>query len=131
MSDPSKVFDRVTALISNGRAGLGHHLGGCGAAPAVGAAGVARATAEVELTEFSIRGELAVPVGQVSLRVTDQGTVAHNLAVVDGPSNPDFNPGESSALNLGDLSSGTDRLLCTVPGHEAAKHARLSDGRGG
>ena len=35
--------------------------------------------AEIELTEFSISGDLAVPEGPVTLRVTNAGNIAHNL----------------------------------------------------
>lgn len=121
MSDSSKVFDRVTVLISIvGVLVLATTLVVAARGPAAGAAGADGTTVDVDLAEFSIRGELAVPVGQVSLRVTDSGTVAHNLSLVDGPSTPDLNAGQSSTLNLGELAAGTYELLCTIPGHETS-----------
>lgn len=121
MSDSSKVIDRLTVLISIvGVLVLATALVVAVRGPAVSATGIERTAAEVELTEFSIGGQLAVPVGQVSLRVNNNGTVAHNLTVVDGPSTPDLNSGQSSTLNLGELAAGTYQLLCTIPGHESS-----------
>jgi FtsP/CotA-like multicopper oxidase with cupredoxin domain/plastocyanin len=115
------VFDRVTVLIAViGVLVLATTLVVAVRGPGATAAGVERTTAEVNLTEFSISGELAVPVGQVSLRVTNSGTVAHNLSLVDGPSTPDLSPGDNSTLNLGELSAGTYQLLCKIPGHESS-----------
>jgi FtsP/CotA-like multicopper oxidase with cupredoxin domain len=80
-------------------------------------AGVESTSIDVELSEFAVTGDLTAPVGQVALRVTNVGNVAHNLSLKDGPSTLDLNSGESSTLNLGELAAGTYELLCTVPGH--------------
>jgi FtsP/CotA-like multicopper oxidase with cupredoxin domain len=88
--------------------------------PQAGAAVAGRTEAEIELSEFSITGDLVVPVGEVSLRVTNVGTAAHNLTMTDGPATPDLNTGETSVLNLGALEAGIYELVCTIPGHESA-----------
>ena len=38
---------------------------------------------DVSLSEFSIDGDLTVPAGAVSLDVTNDGTMEHNVALVD------------------------------------------------
>ena len=86
----------------------------------------------MSLTEFAITGDLAVPPGLVSLRVTNDGSIPHNLSLVDGPSTPDLSPGDTTTLNLGELDAGTYALLCRVPGHESSgMTAALTVGDGG
>lgn len=85
-----------------------------------------RSTVDVRLDEFSIDGELEVPTGEVTLHVTNEGLVPHNLALRNGPSTPDLEAGESHDLELGGLARGTYELICTIPGHEeAGMHAPL------
>jgi len=118
MSDSFKVFDRVTVVVSI----MGVLVMATALVTAVrgstASAGGQGTVAEVELTEFSISGDLTVPVGQVALRVTNNGSVARNLSLVDGFSTPNPNPAASSTINLGEMVAGIYRLLCTVPGHE-------------
>ena len=121
MKDSSKVFDRITMMISGiGILVMAAVLILVVRGPSARAVDVDGAVAEIELTEFSISGDLAVPEGAVTLRVTNGGTIAHNLSLVDGPSTPDLNPGESVNLNLGDMAAGQYQLICHVPGHESA-----------
>lgn len=83
-------------------------------------------TIDVRLDEFSIDGELEVPTGDVTLHVTNEGLVPHNLALRFGPSTPDLAAGASHDLELGELAGGTYQLICTIPGHEeAGMHAAL------
>lgn len=39
--------------------------------------------------------------------MTNDGSISHNLSLVDGPSTPDVNPGDSTTLKLGELEAGT------------------------
>ncbi|MEQ8841376.1 MAG: multicopper oxidase domain-containing protein [Acidimicrobiales bacterium] len=71
----------------------------------------------IDLTEFAIRGDLAVPEGHVVLDVLNQGAAPHNLRLADGPITADLNAGDGTFLDLGELSPGTYELLCELPGH--------------
>jgi uncharacterized cupredoxin-like copper-binding protein len=120
VKDSSKMFDRITLLASAiGVLIMAAVLTLVIRGPA--AAGAAETSfAAIELAEFSISGDLAVPEGPVTLRVANAGTIAHNLSLVGGPSTSDLNPGESATLNLGDMAAGQYQLICHVPGHESA-----------
>lgn len=129
----ARVIDRVTFLAS--AVGLLVALAVvvvAWRAPATATAASPGSVVEVELTEFTIRGDLTVPAGAVVLNVTNRGSVAHNLGLVGGPSTPDIAPGESARLDLGELADGAYDLICAVPGHkEAGMHATLTVGEGG
>lgn len=74
--------------------------------------------AEASLAEFTITGRLNVPEGPVSVTVTNQGSIEHNLAVRELTlSTRDLEPGSSAELDLGQLTAGTYELYCTLPGH--------------
>jgi manganese oxidase len=74
---------------------------------------------DVSLTEFAIDGQLTVPPGPVTLRVTNDGTMQHDLAVDGlGVATPMLAAGESHELALGALEEGTYELICTVAGHK-------------
>ena len=121
MSDSSKAIDRVTVLAGViGVLVMAATLVVAVRGPQAGAETTVRTEAQIDLSEFSITGDLVVPVGEVSLRVTNRGTVAHNLTVTDGPATPDLNSGESSVLNLGALEAGVYELICAIPGHESS-----------
>ncbi len=121
MNDSSKVFDRVTMVVAAiGVLVMAAIFVLVIRGPSASGAGIERTVAEIELKEFVISGDLAVPEGAVSLRVTNVGSVAHNLTVVGGPSTPDLNAGESATLNLGDMTAGEYQLICAIPGHESS-----------
>jgi uncharacterized cupredoxin-like copper-binding protein len=121
MNDASKVFDRVTLLVAfAGVLVTAAILVIVVRGPSASGAGVERAVAEIQLTEFSISGDLALPEGPVTLNVKNEGNVAHNLTVVGGPSTPDLNAGESATLNLGDMAAGAYQVICAIPGHESS-----------
>ncbi|MDP3984865.1 MAG: multicopper oxidase domain-containing protein [Acidimicrobiia bacterium] len=132
MSDSSKVFDRVTVLVST----IGVVLMATMFVLVVGRPGVSggepsRTLPEVELSEFAITGDLTVPVGEMAVRVTNAGSVPHNFTVEGGPATSELNPGEATTLNLGELAAGSYRLFCSVPGHQAAgMEATLTVGDG-
>lgn len=78
-------------------------------------------TIDVSLTEFAITGDLTAPAGEVSLNVTNGGTMDHNLAEVDLDVRTAMLPaGQSATLDLGDLAPGTYTLICEVPGHASS-----------
>ena len=121
MTDSSKVFDRITLLAAAiGVLVMAAILVLVVRGPSAAGAGVDGTGAEIDLTEFSISGDLAVPEGAVTLRVTNMGSIAHNLTLLDGPGTPDLNAGESAILNLGDTVAGQYQLICAIPGHESS-----------
>ena len=71
----------------------------------------------IDLSEFAIRGDLAVPEGHVVLDVLNQGAAPHNLRLTNGPITADLDSGEGSLLDLGELSPGTYEMFCEIPGH--------------
>jgi uncharacterized cupredoxin-like copper-binding protein len=81
----------------------------------------ASTTVDVTLTEFSIDGQLTAPAGDVTLNVTNVGSVEHNLVVRElGTKTPMLAAGGSATLSLGDLPAGTYQLYCEVAGHESS-----------
>lgn len=134
MNDSSKVFDRLIIFLCV----IGVLVMATTFVVAIrgpsASAEVSRSTVDLSLTEFAISGNLSVPMGSLSLRVTNNGSVAHNLRVENGPATADLNAGDSATLNLGEMPAGTYRLLCSIPGHESAGMSALltvGDGAGG
>jgi len=79
----------------------------------------AATTVDVSLSEFKISGTLTAPAGEVSLKVTNAGTVQHNLSVEGtGAATKMLNPGETETLALGTLAEGSYKVICAVPGHQ-------------
>ncbi len=100
--------------------------------PAATSSEGASAPIEVELIDFAISGSLQAPAGEVQIRATNKGSQIHNLTLEGGSATPDLASGESSVLNLGDLTAGSYRLFCSIPGHkEAGMVANLVVGEGG
>jgi plastocyanin len=80
----------------------------------------------VSLSEFSISGDLEFAPGPVLLHVANDGSQVHNLTLEGGPSSPDLSGGESSTVELGDLSAGSYVIFCSIAGHrEAGMEATL------
>ena len=75
----------------------------------------------VSLSEFAITpATVNVPAGG-SLHVTNDGTAAHNLSVVDADiKTPDIAAGDAAELDLSSLEPGTYQLWCEIPGHADA-----------
>jgi FtsP/CotA-like multicopper oxidase with cupredoxin domain len=73
---------------------------------------VAIAMSEFKFTPSSV----TVPVGG-SLQITNDGTMAHNLAIEGGPATTDVAPGGSRTLDLSSLPAGTYAFICTIAGH--------------
>ena len=76
----------------------------------------------VTLAEFTITpSTINVAEGEVTLEVTNGGTMVHNLQVVElDVITPDLQPGGTATLELGELSPGSYTVVCTIPGHEAS-----------
>ena len=75
---------------------------------------------DVFLSEFAIEGELLAASSDVVLNVINDGQVPHNLALRDGTTTPELQPGDSFELALEDMAVGDFEVVCTIPGHEAA-----------
>ena len=71
----------------------------------------------IDLTEFAVDGDLAVPEGRVVLDVLNRGAAPHNLRLAGGPITQDLNAGEGALLDLGELGPGSYELFCEIPGH--------------
>ena len=76
--------------------------------------------ASIELSEFTITGDLTIDPGVVTITVSNNGTMVHNLVFEDGPRSVDLNPGETVTLEVGELASGTYTIFCDIPGHREA-----------
>jgi manganese oxidase len=75
----------------------------------------------VALSEFALTpAAVSVPAG-ASLKVTNNGTVAHNLSI-EGTDlkTADLAGGESETLDLSSLEPGEYQIICTIPGHSDA-----------
>ena len=90
-------------------------------AGASGSGGGGATTIDVSLSEFAIDGNLTAPPGDVTLAVTNAGTMQHNLVVEPlGEQTPMLNGGDTASLALGTVEAGEYRLFCNVPGHAAS-----------
>lgn len=78
-------------------------------------------TLDINLEEFSISGDLVAPAGNVTLLVHNNGSMEHNLAVRElGVISPNFGPGGTISMDLGELPAGEYELYCEIAGHEGA-----------
>jgi FtsP/CotA-like multicopper oxidase with cupredoxin domain len=88
--------------------------------------GDAAITADIELSEWAVTGDLEVAPGDLTITVTNAGTMAHNLVFENGPGSADLNAGETVTLEAGSLEPGTYTIFCDIAGHRAAgMEARL------
>lgn len=102
----------VVGLLQDDNGGAG---GGGGGAPA------APSTVDVSLTEFAIDGNLTAAAGDVTLDVTNDGAIEHDLAVREsGERTPILSSGQSATLSLDSLAPGAYELYCAIPGHAEA-----------
>lgn len=76
---------------------------------------------DVVLTEFAISpANIVVAPGPVTLRVVNNGSMAHNFALPDlDIRTAMLNSGESETLEF-DAVEGTYKTVCEVPGHEGS-----------
>jgi manganese oxidase len=82
---------------------------------------------DIELSEYKIGGNLEAAPGEVTLNITNKGSVEHNLVMADGPRTAAIGAGASTTLELGTLTAGTYKLFCDIPGHaDSGMRATLS-----
>lgn len=88
------------------------------AAPTAFDASAARAGVDVSLREMSIQpAKIAVPAGShLVLRVTNNGTIHHDLRLSSGKQTAMLAPGQTATLDVGTVSASL-KGWCTVPGH--------------
>lgn len=86
-----------------------------------GEAATMSTTLNISLQEFSITGELVAPAGEVSLLISNKGSMVHNVVSddLDKKSN-DVGAGGTTSLSLGVLSPGTYEIYCDIPGHKTS-----------
>jgi manganese oxidase len=71
----------------------------------------------VAMSEFEFSpSSVTLPLGG-SLQLTNDGTMAHNLAIEGGPASRDIASGQTQTLDLSSLEPGTYQFSCTIPGH--------------
>ena len=77
---------------------------------------------DIELTEWQIGPVINdIPAGPVEIRVTNNGSMVHNLSIPSlGAKTGDLQPGESETLDLGTVVDGQLDLLCEIAGHAAS-----------
>ncbi|HSM44561.1 MAG TPA: multicopper oxidase domain-containing protein, partial [Acidimicrobiia bacterium] len=111
------LFAVLTALL----AAVAAFRGGEAPAAATGSPSESGAvTANIELSEWSITGDLEVPAGDLTITLSNTGSMAHNLVFENGPRSPDLNAGETVTVEVGHLEPGTYTIFCDIPGHQAA-----------
>jgi plastocyanin len=93
------------------------------------------APVEVALTEFAISpAAVTVPKGG-SLNVTNNGTMPHNVTILDtAVKTADLGAGESAPLDVSSLDPGQYEIFCAIPGHKDSGMTgtlTITDGSGG
>lgn len=87
--------------------------------PTVSQPGAAQ-TVQVTEKEFKITVSSSAPkAGPVTFEIKNTGQLAHNLAIVGGPTSKLIPPGGTGKLTA-TLKPGTVELYCAVPGHKQA-----------
>ncbi|GMU39712.1 MAG: hypothetical protein AMXMBFR23_05780 [Chloroflexota bacterium] len=86
-------------------------------------------SADVLLGELYIKpGVITAPEGApLTLNVTNEGVLDHDLQIEGGPATAMLKPGTAEALDASGLAAGEYVLFCSVPGHrEGGMTARLT-----
>ena len=85
-------------------------------------AAVTTTAVDVNLTEFAMTPNmLDVPPGDVTIRVTNSGNVAHNFSIPErNLTTRDLQPGEAQTITLKNATTGELPFLCTIPGQSAS-----------
>jgi len=126
--DSSKTFDRAVLIMAFFAAvtAVLAVIAAVRAGDAAAETGVDRVTADIELSEWLIAGDLEVPPADFTIELSNAGSMTHNLVFENGPRSSDLNPGDITTLHLGELEPGTYTIFCDIPGHRAAgMEARL------
>lgn len=71
----------------------------------------------ISLDEYTITGELESAPGNIVLDLSNDGGSVHNVVLRGTARSRDLRPGETQALELGNLGSGTYELICDLPSH--------------
>ncbi len=86
-----------------------------------GSDGPIDSTLNLSVQEFSITGDLVAPSGEITLVISNGGSMAHNVAVRElGIVSNNVGSGGTVELFLGDLPPGEYTLFCDIAGHEAS-----------
>ena len=106
----------VIALVFGGYALAGAPSNSGGSQNASSAAG---AVVDIGLSEFKMTPEMiTVPPGDITIRVTNNGTIAHNFSVPDRQLHTrDLQPGESQTITVKNATAGELDYQCTIPAH--------------
>lgn len=114
----------VIALVFGGYAiarapDSGGSSGGSSGASSGSSASPSAAVVDINLSEFKMTPAMAtVPPGDVTVRVTNGGTLVHNMTFVERKiSTRDLQPGESQTITLKNVTAGDINFICTIPGH--------------
>ncbi len=85
------------------------------------AAATPNTTLDISVREFTILGDLTAPAGDVTLRITNTGSMAHNVELREtGAVSPNVGAGGVVELDLGELAPGTYEIFCNIAGHESS-----------
>jgi nitrite reductase (NO-forming) len=84
-------------------------------------AGGEAVTIEVTLGDLFVEpSEITVPADtQLTLQVTNEGAMPHDLKLADGTGTPLLDPGDTVEQSFGTMTA-TTQAWCTVPGHKEA-----------
>ena len=75
-------------------------------------------TLELSAREFAFFGDLVVPAGNVTLRLTNDGSQDHNIGVRElGLISDNVGSGGTVELALGNVPPGTYEIYCDIAGH--------------
>ena len=118
------IFGRVAigaASFAGGRAArAASDASGGGGSGSAGGGGGGAAVTEVSLGEFFIKPPDATAAADSVLKVKNDGTMDHDLAVEGGPATEMLKPGGEGELDLAGVAAGTYTWICQVPGHADA-----------
>jgi len=88
---------------------------------AAGASGAGGTPTEVELSEFAVSPAPIEATTTGGLRITNSGSVPHDLHVEGTElASPMIDPGGSATLDLSSVAAGEYTVFCMVPGHREA-----------
>jgi FtsP/CotA-like multicopper oxidase with cupredoxin domain len=109
----------LAAVFAVGLAARAVHENGTGKATLAAGPSTGMQNVDVTLEEFKITpATITVTSGTGMLRVTNKGTMAHNLTVVgQNLATSNINPGGNQTLDVMSLAAGSYQVICSVPGH--------------
>jgi manganese oxidase len=74
---------------------------------------------DISLTEFKMTPEMpVVPPGDLTIRVTNNGTAVHNFTIPDRSiETGTIEPGDSKTVTVKNVTAGELQFICTIPAH--------------